>query len=168
MENPETLLEIVSDADASHPSDIDAALTNALKRWHRRSEQPGWLDMLERDHVRRLIHESRHQRNRGIRNAAGLYGQPGKVGGTSDASNRAIASAFSYNVMECYRVGGRVLGDLTHDDLQEWKKESELRAVTETFHVKLASRLLDIVPKGKTVRQALKTKLVDSLFKELA
>lgn len=160
---PETLNAIIRDAHEKHKDDIDAALRVTLAAWRKTEERADWLDALEENAVRGLIHDRRSHINNAEKRKLGLFGGPAKVGMTEGAVLKIATETLLENLTIC----GVVLGDITGKQLHEFAAAEKNRAAGYMRNARFCLALQPLVPEDKTVRQCVTAKKADAIWKKV-
>jgi hypothetical protein len=154
-------IQSISKAAAErHPDDIEKAVDDAVERIRKLKEFPKLVDELVRSAVRHVVSDCRHTANVAMKLAAGEYGGPAKVT-AGKATDRVAQNYYAYF------IGGRTLGSITGDELEDIAASEANRAKGHEFNSRLCLRLKPFVAKGKTVRECVKPAKLASLFKDI-
>ena len=149
--------KIASEEAIRHGDDIDAAERAAFARVRRLSAFEELVNDMIRTAIRSIIQGCRCTANEVIRRKARTPSGPAKV--KPGAATDAVAEAC-YN----YFIDGRTLGSILGKELAGIAKSEAARAKGHQTNAELALRLDPIVPKDKTVRQAVKAAKLRSIF----
>ena len=161
------ILKICQDCAMRHLDDIEVALA-AVKRQLKIPQLPDWIMDLVNNALREQIHYARHASNRRIRKDNGAYGGPGKVGASSALGDVAEA-AYRQSVFN-HTISGWMLGDIAKTDLIAFAEVEDSKAAGSIFNAALCRACYQACAKrkGVTVRECLKEKEVEVMFKTIA
>lgn len=160
---PDSLLEIVKEAATGHPGDPEGATEWAWKQWRKDGAFQEWLEFLAKSAIRSKINDATHSTLSAMRKAAGVYGGRAKVSIASEAVNRVESMLY----LDFYQINNNVLGDIHGKALTGLAKTEQAKADGSAFNARLCTRLADIVPADKKVRECVSEARVRKLFKEL-
>ena len=118
--------------------------------------------------LREQIHFARHISNRKLRKANGGYGGPGKVGASS-ALGDVAESVYQKSVFS-HTISGWLLGDIAKEDLPSFAEAEDEKAAGSMFNANLCRECYQACSKkkGSTVRECLKEREVEAMFKKIA
>lgn len=159
---PDEVMNAVDDATRQFPDDIDEAVDCAVTNIRDLECFPDIQDMLVRNAIRGMVHDSRHKTNIAIKQDACEYGGPAKVKyAGNETVNRVAASCYDYS------IGSKSLGSCGLDDLVKLKLQEENVAHGHQVNAMLCDRLIKLVPPGKTVREVVKENRLKAIFKDV-
>jgi len=162
MEMPEDVLNAVRESCEEYPDDLDKALGAAKKAVRGLPDFKKLIDLLVDDSIQDLVYSFRHQANVAYRNSMGRpEGLPKVVSGASAAVNAAATSVYQYF------IAGTTLGQVMGSQLEAIAGSEQSMADTHSFHARLCRRLVQIVPKSKMVREAVKEKRLERIFRDV-
>lgn len=151
MEYPTEIWDIVKEAVKRHKG-RKVAFRDAVKRVRKHPAFQSFVVCLVDGAIEDLVDRCRHASNVKMRRAACVL--PKVVSGNSLAVRAIADNLYLYN------IGGNVLGNITKEELQAIAPSERERAAGHVFNARLCEKLIPLVPKGKTVQQAVnKTKL---------
>jgi len=163
MKFTEEVKVIVREANANHPSSAEDATTEALQGVRGLKSYKSLVDALVKHAVQDLIHDGRHDINKGIRKQEGRYSPLPKVQvGSSPAVMRAEVSVY------LYRIAGTSLGEVFGKELLGIAVHEENRANGHIFNARLCRHLAEVVPDNKKVKNAVKENQLKAFFSELS
>ncbi len=151
---------IIAEAAEAHRDEIDKAVDRAEKAL---AKQPGWQayrKSLVRSAIRHLVYDYRHRENVHQRRDAGEYGPAAKV--TRGAASAEVARQKS---LYEYFVGGKMLGSTTGEELEALAASESEKAAGYAFNARLCEALAKVVPKQKTVREAVTERKLHALWR---
>jgi hypothetical protein len=150
-----------------HIRDIEKACLEAKRRL-KVPKLPGWIATLVDNALREQIHWARQISNKKLKNAAGVYGGPGKVG-TSEALN-ALADQVWQDTLFNHTICGLLLGDIPKGSLLDYAEIEDEKSVGALFNAELCRACYRICSKrkGETVRECMKESELAKVFKEVA
>lgn len=155
MAFPESVLNAAEKAALKHPSDID----QAVKHWNRAVRRLPDFDEFAGDLIlragRELIHDIRHQMNRVAKRESGEWHTTSKVSGSLDEIERITREVYFGDV---YFIDGRTLSEIKGSELADVADSERATANGHEWNARLLDKLKPVVPKGKTVKQALSDK----------
>lgn len=160
MNFPEWFLEAVRQSAEKYPNDIEKATNRAEGIIRRHEEFSGLVDELVRETILHKVYDSRHSINRTIRQANGQYGGPAPI---ADLSPSVIAASTS---LYLFNIASKSLGELTGAELPAIAKAERAKAAGFRANARLCELLAPLVPKEKTVRQAVSEKKLRELFRK--
>lgn len=163
MDFPESLTAIVKDCAAKHASDINLAVDAAVAEWREQPERGEWLEQMEVKAIRAMIGDARHTVTTQAKRDAGLFGGPAKVGGTGAANEVATAC-----ILDSYRIDGMRLGDIEGGRIASLISEQKAKGDGYYLNAKVLAVFEPLVPKDKTIRQAVKPRKAEQLVKSIA
>lgn len=163
----EKVLRACQECAMRHIDDIEMAL-NSVKRQLKIPKLPDWIADLVDNALREQIHFARHASNRKLRKANGLYGGPGKVGASSVLGDVA-ESVYQQSVFN-HTISGWLLGDIGKTELLAFAEVEDAKAAGSLFNANLCRACYQACAKrnGDTVRECLKEKEVEAIFKKIA
>lgn len=162
MQTPEELLAIVKEANAKYPADIQAATAYAEKAWRDCEGFAEFVDSMVTAFIRDQVCRRRHNDNTNLKKAAGVYGQPHKIGLGTGATSRVCDEW-----LDGYAINGVRLGDLIGSSLLGLAKSERNKAEGCAFNARLCETLAPLVPADKTVRQALSPRKVKKIVETI-
>ena len=118
-----------------------------------------WFDSFVDSFIQEAVWDARHKQNTRIKNEQGEYNTTEKV---SPITSKAVAKA-SISAYFSLNIGGRSLGSLLGSELTVLAEQELLVAKGHSFNASLLNRLATIVPKTKTVSEAVSSKRMDSI-----
>lgn len=157
MQYPSEIWDIVREAVARCKGS-EAAFRHAVKNVRAHPAFASFVDCLIDGAVQELVYQIRHKLNGPMRATA--VAVPKVVSGNSPALQE-IADLY------LYRIGGNVLGNMTREQLESIAPAEAERASGHMFNCRLCERLIPLVPKGKTVQQAVPVKKLRSVWREV-
>lgn len=161
MTYPEWFLASVRTAATKYPDDINKATDRAVKSIRQHEEFDSLIDDMVRDCIRGKVHEFRHQQNIATWKEHGKYGGPAKVNvGASLAVQEVITSVYAY------AIAGKTLGSIFGGDLLDIAAGERAKADGHSANAKLCELLAPLVPKDKTVAEAVKETKLRELFRK--
>jgi hypothetical protein len=160
------VLETCQACAMRHIDDIEAALMS-VKRQLKIPKLPDWIAALVDNALREQIHFARHTSNRKLRKANGAYGGPGKVGASSALGD--VAEAVYQQSVFNHTICGWLLGDIDKSDLLAFAETEDSKAAGSMFNASLCRECYQACAKrkGSTVRECLKEKEVEAMFKKI-
>lgn len=156
----EDLNRIAREEAHENPNSIDEAVDATLVRLR---ELPTFDDMVNemvRAGVRSVIEHFRHMANKAARRAAGCYGGRAKVR-AGLAVNKVSLDYYGYY------IGGRTLGKIMGEELDELGAAEAARAKGSLFNSALCTFLSPLVPEGKNVEECVTGEELGKIFTEL-
>ena len=156
MEYPTEIWEIVKQA-ATRCKSRQGACHQAEKKIRAHPEFKSFVDSLVGGAVEELIGHARHAANVRMRSANSAM--PKVVVGKSP-------SVLENYDLYLYRIGGNDLGNMTKEDLQAIAVCERESAAGHIFNARRVDRLAPLVPKGKTVQQAVNKTKLDSVWRD--
>jgi hypothetical protein len=143
------LMAIAAEESDKSSDDIQLAIKRTVARFKR---IPNWqqaLEVLLYKCAQEAVYAHRHMENIRIKKEAGEYGGPAKVTGGGMAAKVA---------QQCYEIvlAGRVLGDVTGEELDEMIDVEQQMVRGHTANVRLLKSLKPLVKPGQCVRNAVK------------
>jgi hypothetical protein len=164
VEYPKEVLAIVKAAAENHVTSIDAAVDASEKSIRKLPNFAVLVQVLVHRAIRDLVQDARHRLVREIKNAAGEYDAEAKVVvGTSGA----VLEVGMYSLLRM-PIAGTVLGELLGEELPDVADAEQSRANGLLLNARLCRRLSKIVPKKKTVKEAVKESKLNAIFKEVS
>lgn len=143
MERLQKLVDVAVDQNLDSIEDATEAVLKKANRFQ-------WFETLKDELIRRaiakLIHDTRHHINVGLRNESGEYGGPAKV------EPGAASGRIAQGVM-AYMIAGKTLGLLTGDELRITADAESKKALGHQFNVRLCRELAKTVKGGDIVKQ---------------
>lgn len=162
MKYPKKVIDVANKMAEKYPSDISKATEEAEKKIRKLPEFNELVDILIRNAVQDLVYDARHRSNVQVRRENGKYGTGAKVvSGRSTSVNRAAKSVYNFH------IAGTVLGAIRGDQLISIAVSEEETAEGYLFNARLCRRLSGIVPKDKTVKDAVTERRLRSIFNEV-
>lgn len=161
MEFPQNVLRVVEKAVEKHPTDIEAAVTQAERAVRKLDEFSELVDTLVRHAIQELVYDCRHHMNVATKNQNGEYDNPAKV--TSAASSAVQRAADSVYL---FKIAGTILGDLTGKELPVVAANETAVASGHAFNAWICNKLSPLVPEDKRVRDAVSEKKLRSIFQQ--
>lgn len=163
----EKVLRACQECAMRHIDDIEMAL-ESVKRQLKIPQLPSWIMELVSNALREQIHYARHASNRRIRKDNGAYGGPGKVG-ASTALGDVAESVYQQSVFN-HTIAGWLLGDIAKTDLIAFAEVEDSKAAGSVFNASLCRACYQacVKRKGATVRECLKEKEVEAMFKTIS
>lgn len=161
------VLRICQECAMRHIEDIEVALAE-VKRQLKIPQLPSWIMDLVSNALREQIHFARHASNRKLRKDNGAYGGPGKVG-SSSALGDVAESVYQQSVFN-HTISGWLLGDIAKTELIAFAEVEDAKAAGSVFNALLCRACYQACAKreGTTVRECLKEKEVEAMFKKIA
>lgn len=165
MEFPEALNEIVRVIVTDNPrSPVEDQVKAAMLEWLECEERTqDWIDMLERHAVQQIVWDRRHTINTSEKRALGAFGGPSKVG----LGEGEVVRIAGETLLETLTICGVVLGDITGKQLHEFASAERNRAAGYLLNASFCEALQPLVGEEKTVRQCVKAKKVDAIWKRV-
>ncbi len=160
MDYPEKLIEIAKVDAIEYGEDTSKATDEIEKKASKLKEFPKWGKQLIWLAIRELVYDIRHKDNVARRKAAGDYTKPAKVKPGEDV--RSV-----YRSLYRYFISGTMLGLIRGEDLEGIAKSERAVGEGHIFNARLANRLSEIVPKNKTVEQAVTEKRLAIIFQQV-
>lgn len=161
------VLKACQECAMRHIDDIEAALAS-VKRQLKIPQLPSWIMELVSNALREQIHLARHASNRKLRQAHGGYGVPNKVGASSVLEG--VAESVYQKSVFSHTIGGWLLGDINKADLMAFAETEDKKAEGSMFNAALCRSCYQACAKrkGSTVRECLKEREVEAMFKKIA
>lgn len=161
------VLSICKECAMRYIEDIEASLT-AAKRRLKIPELPDWIAELVDNALREQIHLARHRSNTHLKRVKGSYGGPGKVG-ASEALGNVAESVYQKSVFN-HTISGWLLGDIGKTDLPAFADAEDAAAAGSMFNAALCRACYRACAKrkGETVRECLKEREVEAMFRKIA
>ena len=157
MERLQKLVDVAVDQNLDSIKDATEAVLKKANRFR-------WFDVLKDELIRRaiakLIHDTRHHINVGLRNESGEYGGPAKV--TAGAASGRIAQGVM-----AYMIAGKTLGLLTGDELRATADAESKKASGHLFIVRLCHELSKTVKGEDTVKEKFSKAELTSVFERV-
>ena len=163
----ERVLKTCQECAMRNIDDIEAAMT-AVKRRLKIPKLPEWIASLVDNALWEQIHFARHTSNRKLRKENGCYGGPGKVGASS-ALGGVAESVYQKSVFN-HTIAGWLLGDIDKSDLIALAEVEDEKTSGSMFNASLCRECYRscVKRKGDTVRECLKEREVETIFKKIA
>ena len=163
----ERVLRACQECAMRHIDDIEVAM-KAVKSRLKIPQLPDWIAELVDRALREQIHFARHISTRKLRKANGGYGGPGKVGASS-ALGDVAESVYQKSVFS-HTISGWLLGDIAKEDLPSFAEAEDEKAAGSMFNANLCRECYQACSKkkGETVRECLKEREVEAMFKKIA
>ena len=143
MERLQKLVDVAVDQNLDSIEDATEAVLKKASRFR-------WFEVLKDELIRRaiakLIHDTRHRIDVGLRNELGEYGGLAKVT-PGEASGRIAQGVMAYF------IAGKTLGVLTGDELITTADSESKKAIGHQFNVGLCRELAKTVKGEDTVKQ---------------
>ncbi len=160
MRFPEEVMRVVREANVNHPTSIENATSEALNGVIGLESYKSLVATLVEHAVHDLICDDRHSINTSIKRQSGAYAQviPKTTVGTSDAVMRAEFSVYSY------RIAGTALGEILGKDCSDIAGFERNKKNGHAFNERLMTRLAELVPKNKKVKDAVSERKLKQLF----
>lgn len=156
----EALLKLVAAAVKQHPENIEASISQVVKRATGKTWWTEIKDDIIRKGIAKLVHDCRHNINTSIRRSDGSYGGPAKVT-AGDAVNRIASECYGY------MIAGTTLGSLTGEDLLVVGPAEAARADGHQFNAQLCAELAKLVKGTDTVAVRVTERKLKGLFDKL-
>ncbi len=165
MDYPKEVLDIAREAVARHPDDIEKSVDVAWDAIAGLDDYETYYDVFIRKAVAELIHQARHMNNRVIRNGGTPKRVPDNMQKVRMWESKSITEV--YQGVYTYALNGRMLAQMTGEDLLTAKaREMELRDGHD-FNVRLCTELLKKVKATQTVEAVYKASDLERIFKRL-
>ena len=142
------VMQIIQESNVASLNDIDVAVDAALARVKQLPNYQVLTERLIRDAVKDLVHDARHQVNKGIKQRRGEYTQPINAPVKMTQTVQEVYQSY-YN----YCIGSRTLGSLTGAELLEVADQQEKQAKGFVFNSTLCRKLATVVPPDRTVKE---------------
>lgn len=161
MRVPADILAAVKRSESRNKNDIDAAVADAKAAITQLSSYQPFVDDLITSAIRHMVQDIRHAETRTVKINAELYGTKGKVSGADSKSVQDIANDL-YHI----RIAGRTLGTMRGSELTEIADGERERGRGHLANAELCTKLRELVPDDKTVRQAVRASKLLSIWRE--
>lgn len=156
MEYPPEIREIATQA-ADRCKAAQTAVRHAIKNVRAHPAFDTFVDVLVDGAVEELVYQARHVANQKTRTSTSV---PKVIVGNSPAVQK-VADLY------LYRIGGNVLGNMTKEQLEAIGPSERERAAGHAFNARLCEALVPLVPKEKTVQQAVTEKKLKEVWDKL-
>lgn len=153
----EELNQKAAEYATKHANSIETAV-DRLARWVRgRDWFPKWESELVGAQCRNAIHDARHRHN--VATRKDMNGGQSKVG-ISAAIGELSGKLLAYN------IGGRTLGVITGEELDELRTSERERAAGHRFNAVLCEKLRPLVQDDKTVAECVSSEQLMKVWKQ--
>ena len=160
MEYTVSVLEAVKKAVKKYPNDVAKSIELAIKNVRKLSEYKALVNNLVDGAIQDIVYDTRHQENKQIKSAAGLYGAPAKIViGNSKAVQESARSVYDMF------INGTTLGVVLGVDLETIAFNEQNIADGYSFNAAVCRRLSGMVPADKMVKEAVSEKKLRAIFK---
>lgn len=150
---------VARECSQKYGHDVSLSKAEAVKRIRKLPVFQELVDTLLNRAIGDMVEQCRHETNRAIKRAAGLYGVGAKVVPHENASVQKVYQSL-YNL----NIGGTMLGMVLGRDLEKIAETEESCAQGHNFNAALCRLLAPHVPKDKRVMEVITEKRLRSIF----
>ena len=152
---------IITACANKYEDDPQKAADTAYKQLIRQDWFEEFRETLVRHSIREHIWDVRHRNTLALKNRAGAFGGPAKVGTGTGAANAVAAMSF----LDRYAIDGRSLGSVLGAELPLIRDKCLARGRGEVTNAAVCSALIQLVPADKTVRDCVSNEKAESIHR---